>query len=82
MDKLYNTIGWVTKEAAKKEGFTNHGSYYGIPLYIGGAEDDMCIVTKHIAFEWLVDIADFIESLCYDIVGAERMFCFTVGSEI
>lgn len=31
-------LGWMTEKQAKQNGFTHHGSYYGIPLWM--SDDD------------------------------------------
>lgn len=31
-------LGYITEKKAKTEGFTHHGSYYGIPIWMGNIE--------------------------------------------
>lgn len=77
-------LGWMTKKQAIKEGFTHHGSYYGIPLYM--TEGDMPIVCpKHYAFEYLMDLAMVIEGLLFPLIhgaDAEPVFMFKIGDKI
>ena len=76
-------LGYLTAEEAKKVGFTNHGSYYGIPIYMTVEECPM-IATKVWWLEWLMTVCHYIEGSIYSLflVDEEPAFCFTVKNEI
>ena len=77
-------FGWMTKVRAKDAGFTNHGSYYGIPLYITDDAAPM-VCPKHVLLEPVMDLFVSIEMFLFPIVHgaeAEPVFRFVVGKKI
>lgn len=77
-------LGYMTKKQALKNGYTHHGSYYGIPLWMGDLNTDCPMVSaKFEPLEWFVmPLVTFIEQLVNDYRGHENMFMFKVIKEI
>lgn len=76
-------LGYMTEKEAKEYGFTHHGSYYGIPLWMGDFESEApMIATKWSPLEHVMTIFHFIEGACHAILGTEPSFMFVVKDEI
>jgi len=76
-------LGYLTEKEAKEHGFTHHGSYFCIPLWMTDEEEPM-VATK---FEWmepLMDVFHHIEGLLRSVFypGSEPGFQFKIGCEI
>jgi hypothetical protein len=78
-------LGYMTAKDAADAGFTNHGSYYGIPIWIGAPDSEAPLVaTKHAALEPLMTLFNFLEGLVVSSAYPEDepAFMFKVGREI
>jgi len=78
-------MGYMTVEQAKSYGFTHHGRYYGIPLWVGFTEDDMPIVaTKWAPLEPVMTVLHFVEGVVRAIAFPNDPPCFQfqVGDQI
>lgn len=75
-------LGYMNEKQAKAEGFTHHGSYYGIPVWIGDPEGDCMVATKWAPLEWLMTLWHHVEGICHAMRGTEPSFMFKVGREI
>ena len=79
-------LGYITEEKAKAEGFTHHGSYYGIPIWMGNVEAEDAgpvIAAKWAPLELVMRLFHHIEAICQSIAGHEqRGFWFNVKKEI
>ncbi|MHA6234269.1 hypothetical protein [Pseudomonas fluorescens group sp. PF-69] len=75
-------LGYMTAREAKAEGFTNHGKYFGIPVWIGDPEGDFMVATKWAPMEYLMDVAHRIEGMIHMMRGTEPSFMFLLGPEI
>lgn len=79
-------LGYMTEKQALKHGFSHHGSYYGIPIWIGGIESGgPMVAVKWAPFDFLMDVASVIEGVLFPLVhGAddEPHFMFKVNREI
>lgn len=76
-------LGYITEGQAKAEGFTHHGSYYGIPIWLGNLDDDgPTVAAKWAPMELAMKLAHHIEGFCQEIAGKPRGFWFTVKKEI
>lgn len=67
-------FGWISEEMAASEGFTNHASYYGVPIY--WRDDDSAVWCKHWVFDMLFDVAGFIEGVMRPILYPDQEPCF------
>ena len=74
---------YISERQAKKLGFTHHGSYYGLPVWIGfdgmgelsaGCKVPMC--------DFIMTLFHHIEGFMNYTMGREQMFMFKVGKEI
>lgn len=77
-------FGYMSADEARSNGFTNHGSYYGIPLWITDS-DVPTVCTKWSWMEWMIDIAMHVEGFLFPIVhgaDAEPCFMFKIGKSI
>lgn len=76
-------FGYVTKKEAKQHGFTHNGSYYGIPLWIGGDEECPMIASKFTLLDPVMDLFFHIEGFINTVIlGKENSFQFTIKEEI
>lgn len=77
-------LGYITKKKALKMGATHHGSYYGIPLWMGDVDGESpLVVAKFYPFEFfLMPIVTFIEQAINDLKGNENLFMFRVVKPI
>lgn len=82
-EKLLNAIGYMSESVAKGYGFTHHGSYYGISIWI---EPDraMIVAAKWAPMEYFMSMFHIIEGVVRGVMfpGAEPGFLFKVGAAI
>ena len=53
-------IGYMTEKEAVKNGFTHHGKYFGIPLWVAPDKDFM-VATKWAPMEYVMTAAHYVE---------------------
>ena len=75
-------LGYMTAKQARADGFTNHGKYFGIPLWIGDPDGEMLIAAKWAPLECIMDLARYIEGAIHVMRGAEPSSMFLIGPEI
>ena len=78
-------LGYMTAKNAKAQGFTHHGSYFGIPIWIGDVESIAPLVApKWAPMELGMTVAHHIEQILASIfwMGQEPVFRFWVGEPI
>lgn len=75
-------FGYLAAAQAKAEGFTHHGKYYGIPIWIGDPEGDCIVATKFWWMDPLMVLAGCIEGWCHVIRNTEPSFMLYIGEEI
>lgn len=79
-------LGYMTATAAKAAGYTNHGSYYGIPTWMGDIDTGCPLVAaKWAPLDFLMMAASVIEGLLFPLVhgaDAEPVFALKVGQGI
>lgn len=77
-------FGYMTAQEALKNGFTHHGKYYGIPVWLAPDDPDFPVATKWEPFEHLMILAHHLEGIiqatCFP--DDEPSFCFLVGDPI
>lgn len=64
-------LGYMTEREAKQDGFTHHGNYYGIPVWIGDPHGEFRVATKWAPFEYLMTLAHVIEGFLLDMFYPE-----------
>jgi hypothetical protein len=78
-------IGYTTSAEALAHGFTHHGSYFGIPVWIGDLESDCLLVEpKHVALDPLMTLFHWIEGTLHALLYPDvpPVFQFKVMGEI
>ena len=77
-------LGYMTKREALANGFTHHGSYYGIPLWLAPYNPDFPVAAKWAPLEWLMSAFTFIEQTISSLVfpNDEPAFQFGIGEPI
>lgn len=84
-------FGYMTVEKAKAMGFTHHGSYYGVPIYLGFASDpqtDMeegpAVAVKWMPMDLVFDLFAAIEQFVRPMMFPEDepVFQFKVGDPL
>jgi hypothetical protein len=77
-------LGYMTAKEAKAQGFTHHGSYFGIPVWIGNPGEEMLVATKWEPMEYLMTAAHVVEGFLRGTFYPEQepAFQFLVGPEI
>lgn len=61
--KEFDLFGFMTEEKAKELGFTHHGSYFGVPIYIGDPYGQCMVTTKHPLLDPLFDLMSVFEGV-------------------
>jgi len=79
-------LGYVTEKAAKASGCSHHGSYYGIPLWMGDIDSEAPLVfAKWAPLDFVIPVFSLIEGLLWPLVhgrDTEPMFMFKVKQAI
>ncbi len=76
-------LGYMTEKEALEIGFTHHGEYYGIPLWIAPDKDFM-VATKWAPMEYVMTAFHHIEAFLRSILFPEDEpgFQLSLGLEI
>lgn len=76
-------LGYMTTKEAKAHGFTHHGKYFGIPVWLGDP-DGGCptVATKWAPMEYVMSAAHVIEGAIRALMGMEPCFQFLVTRPI
>lgn len=82
-------FGWRSAEDAKTLGFTHHGSYYGIPIYLGfkgepSSDDAPLVAVKWAPMDLVLDLFTVLEDTFRPIMfpDSEPCFQFKVGPKL
>ena len=84
-------LGWMSADKAKEMGFTHHGSYYGVPIYLGFAGDphtDMeegpAVAVKWMPMDLVFDLFSLMEQVVRPMMFPEDepVFQFKVGDPL
>lgn len=78
-------MGYITAKEAKALGYTNHGKYFGIPIWIGDVYDEAPLVAaKFLPFEFVLYALHFLFAVHVAIFfpDEEPMFRFLVGKRL
>lgn len=73
-------LGYMTKAEARRHGFTHHGKYYGLPLYIA-PEKGFMVATKISWLEPVMTVFHHIEATVRATAFPDRepTFVFQLG---
>lgn len=69
-------FGYMTEDEALKNGFTHHGKYYGIPVWIAPANPDCPVATKWAPMECIMTLFIWIASFMRPILFPHDPPCF------
>jgi hypothetical protein len=77
-------VGYMTAVEAKAQGFTHHGKYFGIPVWIGNPGEEMLVATKWAPMEYVMSAFHVAEGVLrsFFFPEDEPSFQFLVGAEI
>lgn len=67
---------YMTQEQAILNGFTHHGSYYGIPLWLAPDHPDFPVSTKWEPMECVMTLFHYIEGFTRPILFPDDEPCF------
>lgn len=86
MSRIAKALGIMTKAEAKALGFTHHGSYYGIPLWMGDVHSEgPSVAVMWAPLDFVMDLFMHIEGFMFPLIhgaDAEPMFMFKVAGEL
>lgn len=76
--------GYMTATQAKEQGFTHHGKYFGIPVWVGQPGEGMMVATKWVPMWHLMTVFHHVEAFLRSVFwpDEEPTFQFLVGAEI
>jgi hypothetical protein len=79
-------LGYMTEREASQVGVTHHGSYYGIPLWMGDVDSEAPLVfAKWAPLDILIGLASVVEGLLFPLIhgaDAEPVFMFKLKGKI
>ncbi len=77
-------LGYMTKKEALEFGFTHHGKYYGIPIWITAEDDAPMVATKWAPMEYVMTLFHYVEAIVRSVAfpSDEPAFMFRVGKRI
>jgi len=80
-------LGYMSANKASAEGFTHHGKYFGIPVWLGDIDNQdggLMVATKWAPMEFLMTAAHHIEGTLRPLLfpHSEPAFQFLVGAAI
>lgn len=79
-------LGYMTEREAANHGLTHHGSYYGIPLWMGDIDSEAPLMfAKWAPLDFMIEVFSLVEGLLFPLVhgpDAQPMFMFRVKGEI
>lgn len=79
---MLSYLGYMTESQAVSEGFTHHGSYYGIPVWMSDEEIPM-VATKWRPLEPLMTLFHYVEGFVQMLSGEdENYFMFVQKRKI
>jgi hypothetical protein len=80
-------LGYMTAKQALASGFTHHGKYFGIPLWVGNPDDPnggMLVAAKWAPMEYVMTAFHYVEGFMRSVLFPEDepMFQFLIGQPI
>lgn len=74
---LLRLIGYINAEHAAAKGFTHHGEYFGLPIWMKGAEAPE-IACKWPPLDWLIPVVVWIEGALRSMFFPEQEPCIQI----
>lgn len=84
-ERLLKLLGYMTAREALRDGFTHHGSYYGIPVWVAiDGPDGLVVAAKWGPLEYVMTVLHYIEGILRTVFypDDEPTFQFLVGKPI
>lgn len=76
-------LGYITEQEAKELGFTHHGRYYGIPMWLAPREPDFPVAAKWHPLHYLMFVLFYVEALLRSTFSSDDPhFAFHIGDKI
>lgn len=77
-------LGYMTARDALEQGFTHHGEYFGIPVWLGNPGEGMMVAAKWAPMEYVMTIAHYVEGFLRSVFfpDQEPVFQFVVCGPI
>lgn len=77
-------FGYMTAKEAKELGFTHHGKYFGVPVWLAPDNPDFPVATKWEPMEYVMTLFHWIEQTMRPIMfpDSEPSFQFLIVKEI
>lgn len=77
-------LGYMTAKEAVANGFTHHGKYFGIPVWLAPENASFPVATKWAPLEFVMPFVHWIEGTLSGILypDSEPTFQFLVGAPI
>lgn len=76
------SLGYMTASEALAEGFSHHGSYYGLPVWMNPDGEAPMVATKWALLEPVMTLFHYIEATCNGLLDREPTFMFKLGRPI
>lgn len=79
--------GYLTATEALADGFTHHGKYFGVPLWVGNVDDEgggLLVATKWAPLEYVMTAMHHIEGTLRPLLFPDDppVFQFLIGAPI
>lgn len=77
-------LGYMNAKAAIAKGFTHHGKYYGVPVWLAPDDPEFPVIAKWSPLEVAISAAVFIEQTIRPVIfpNDEPCFQFEIGTPI
>lgn len=77
-------LGFMSKQEALSLGYTNHGKYFGLPVYLADDGPGLMVTAKCKWLNWAVDVIATVEGILRDTFRPQDPpgFQFWVGPRI
>lgn len=77
-------FGYMSKTEALEHGFQYHGSYFGIPVWIGDPAGEMLVATKWAPMEYVMTAFHYVEGFMRSVLlpSDEPVFQFKILAPI
>ncbi|MFT4924665.1 MAG: hypothetical protein ACI8WB_000748 [Phenylobacterium sp.] len=75
-------VVYMTRQRALRAGFTHHGSYHGIPMWMGGIDGVPIVCSKVTLLEHLVSFFRFFEQQIGRLKHKRPIYRFMLGKKI
>ena len=85
IEKLKAAFRFISEAEAVAAGFTHHGKYCGIPIYVAGDHFrgiEISVKWKLLDYIDVISLIAYVEMITRYIIGDERGFRFLIGEKL